>query len=64
MTWVSIKKRKPTTSGYYYWKGKGNYGGLAYFDGDSFDFSKDVPVNKVDEDYLYWLDEKDFKYEE
>ena len=32
MIWVSIQKRKPKTSGYYYWKGKSNYGGRAYYD--------------------------------
>jgi hypothetical protein len=33
------------------------------FNGNNFDFSKDVPVNKVDEDYLYWLDEENISYE-
>jgi len=32
MTWVSILKRKPTQSGFYYWKGKNNYGGKEYYD--------------------------------
>ena len=63
MKWVSIQKRKPKSAGNYYWKGKSNYGGLAYFDGSNFDFDKNVPVNKVDEDYLYWLDEENSSYE-
>ncbi len=60
MIWVSIKNRKPKTSGYYYWKGKSNYGGLAYYNDDSncFDFDESIPVNKVDEEYLFWLDEE------
>ena len=63
MKWVSIQKRKPKFAGNYYWKGKSNYGGLVYFDGSNFEFDKNVPVNKVDEDYLYWLDEENSSYE-
>ncbi len=32
MKWVSIQERKPTKSGFYYWKGKSGYGGKEYFD--------------------------------
>jgi hypothetical protein len=66
MIWVSIQKRKPKTSGYYYWKGKSNYGGRAYYDDDInyFDFDESIPVNKVDEENLYWLDEENAKYED
>jgi hypothetical protein len=66
MIWVSIKKRKPKASGYYYWKGKNNYGGRAYYYNDInyFDFDESIPVNKVDEENLYWLDETDAQYEE
>lgn len=66
MIWVSIQKRKPTRSDNYYWKGKGNCGGNAYYDVErnSFCFNNDVPRNKVDEDYLYWLDEDNAIYEE
>lgn len=66
MIWVSIAKRKPKQSGYYYWKGKGNYGGRAYYDADIsyFDFDKSIPVNKVDESNLFWLDEENAQYED
>lgn len=72
MIWVSIQKRNPKKDGYYYWKGKSNYGGRAYYNTElnkdnkpyGFDFDNSVPVNKVDEDYLYWLDEEDAQYEE
>jgi hypothetical protein len=66
MKWVSILKRKPKTSGYYYWKGKINYGGRAYYDEDVnyFDFDESIPANKVDEEQLYWLDEEIAEYEE
>lgn len=72
MIWVSIQKRKPIKSGYYYWKGKSNYGGMARYNSElnennvpyGFDFDDSIPVNKVDEDYLYWLDETNAKYEE
>jgi hypothetical protein len=71
MKWVSIQKRKPKTAGNYYWKGKSNYGGLAYYNPknnegnneEGFDFDDNIPVNKVDEDYLYWLDEENSSYE-
>jgi hypothetical protein len=60
MIWVSIQKRKPKTSGYYYWKGKSNYGGRAYYDDDInyFDFDESIPVNKVDEENLFGLTRK------
>ncbi len=72
MIWVSIQKRKPIKEGNYYWKGKSNYGGRAYYytkgnEGNAeegFEFDNSVPVNKVDEDYLYWLDEENAQYEE
>lgn len=69
MILVSIQKRKPPKSGYYYWKGKSNYGGKALYMTDSnephgFEFSEEIPSNKVDEDYLYWLDEENTSYEE
>lgn len=66
MAWVSIKKRKPIKSEVYYWIGKSNYGGRDYFDvsENRFLFNDDVPVNKVSEDNLYWLDETDIPYEE
>ena len=66
MIWVSIQKRKPKTSGHYYWKGKSNYGGRAYYDDDInyFDFDENIPVNKVDEENLFWLDEENAQYEE
>jgi len=68
MIWVSMQKRKPKKSGYYYWKGKGNYGGRSYYDVEDeinqFDFNEDIPSNKVDEEYLYWLDEEHAIYEE
>jgi hypothetical protein len=66
MIWVSIQKRKPKESGYYYWKGKSSYGGKAFYDHneDSFDFHHDIPVNKVSDDYLFWLDEENAEYEE
>jgi hypothetical protein len=72
MIWVSIQKRKPIKEGYYYWKGKINYGGRAYYNPENnegnneegFDFDDSTPVNKVDEDYLYWLDETGAQYEE
>lgn len=66
MIWVSKKKRKPKTSGYYYSKGKSNYGGRAYYDDDInyFDFDESIPVNKVDEENLFWLDEENAQYEE
>ena len=68
--WVSINDREPPINGFYYWKGKGNYGGYDYYycevegeiegEGKSrghFEFSNSVPVNKVDREYLLWLDE-------
>ncbi len=59
MIWVSIKKRKPTKEGNYYWKGKSDYGGRAYYYIEGgFNFDDYIPENKVDEDYLYWLDEE------
>lgn len=66
MIWVSIQKRKPKTTGYYYWKGKSGYGGREYYDNDTncFLFDESVPVNKVDVENLYWLDEGNAKYEE
>jgi hypothetical protein len=72
MIWVSILKRKPIKEGYYYWKGKSGYGGMAYYNpeinegnnSEGFEFDNSVPANKVDEDYLYWLDETNAKYEE
>ena len=66
MIWVSIQKRKPKQSGYYYWKGKNNYGGRAYYDDDInyFDFDESVPANKVDESNLFWLDEENAQYED
>ena len=65
MTWVSIEKRKPKKSGYYYWKGKSNYGGFTYYDEEEqcFDLDDSIPVNKVDESNLYWLDEENAQYE-
>lgn len=59
-------KRKPIKSDDYYWKGKSNYGGKDYYDIDtqSFTFDKDIPVNKVDDDNLYWLDEEEIQYED
>lgn len=61
MIWVSILKRKPQSSGFYYWKGKSDFGGRAYYDAESgrFDFDESVPANKVDDEYLYWLDESE-----
>jgi hypothetical protein len=72
MVWVSIQKRKPTKDGYYYWKGKSNYGGREYYNTEinefnneeGFCFDNSIPKNKVEEDCLYWLDETDAKYEE
>lgn len=66
MIWVSILKRKPAASGNYYWKGKSNYGGFSYYYADlnEFDFDADVPVNKVDFEYLFWLDETNAEFEE
>jgi hypothetical protein len=29
-----------------------------------FDFDESIPVNKVDEENLYWLDETDAQYKE
>jgi hypothetical protein len=66
MIWVSIQERKPKVSGYYYWKGKHNFGGREYYfvDLDCFDFDESIPVNKVDEKNLFWLDEENAQYEE
>jgi hypothetical protein len=69
MKWVSVLVRKPEVEGQYYWKGKSGYGGTAVFNPDSeinsgFDFGYDIPVNKIDPVYLYWLDETDAEYEE
>lgn len=60
MIWISVKERRPAESGYYYWKGRGHYGGRAYYctDLQGFEFDSDVPVNKVDESNLRWLDEE------
>lgn len=60
MVWVSIEKRKPKITGYYFWKGKSNYGGRAYYCVENgFDFDDSIPANKVDDEYLFWLDEED-----
>lgn len=66
MIWVSILKRKPTQSGFYYWKGKSGYGGKEFYNSElqAFEFDKNTPVNKVGKDFLYWLDESSAEYEE
>ncbi len=65
MIWVSIKKRKPLKAGNYYWRGKHGYGGYTYYEIESGEFDFDgVPVNKVDEDCVYWLDETDALFDE
>jgi len=60
MKWISIKERKPNKDGFYYWKGKGTYCGCDWYDlnDGEFDFNSEVARNKVDEEYLYWLDEE------
>lgn len=64
MVWVSILKRKPTKEGCYYWLGKSNYGGRTYYDLEhGFEFYVDVPVNKVSDEHLFWLDETDTNFE-
>ena len=59
MNWIPIRDRKPPESGYYYWKGKSGYGGWSWFNAETgeFEFNHTVPVNKVGEDYLQWLEE-------
>jgi hypothetical protein len=57
MIWVAAIDRTPTIVGNYYWKGKSGYGGLVFFDGNNFNFSSDVPKNKIDIHYLFWLEE-------
>ena len=39
---------------------------FASHDGDInyFDFDESIPVNKVDEENLFWLDEENAQYEE
>lgn len=65
MAWVSVRKRIPQISGKYFWKGKSGYGGMAWFDIEfGFEFDESIPVNKIAEDYLYWLDETDIKFED
>jgi hypothetical protein len=61
MKWVSVQDRKPENDGYYFWKGKGHYGGKSYFDcgENAFNFPLSVPANKVDPEYLEWLDESE-----
>jgi hypothetical protein len=60
MQWVLMAERKPAKDGYYYWKGKSNYGGFCYYyEEGGFDFDMSIPVNKVDEDSLMWLDESE-----
>lgn len=58
LRWVSIKERKPNESKAYYWKGKSGYGGYNYYWVDEgFEWGDYVPSNKIDEDYLMWLEE-------
>lgn len=66
MKWILFKTRKPQQSGSYYWKGKSNYGGKAlyYEDTQTFDFDDSIPVNKIGEDVLYWLDEENATYDD
>ena len=62
---VSVRKRLPIEEGEYYWLGKNRYGGIASYTFDEgFQFDDTIPVNKVDEHYLYWLDETNIKFEE
>lgn len=58
LQWVKFSDRKPTESNQYYWKGKSGYGGHHYYDAinDEWDWGN-TPVNKVSDDYLYWLEE-------
>ncbi len=63
--WVSVLKRLPTEEGYYYWLGKSRYGGKVYFDiEEGFQFDNNIPVNKISEAHLYWLDETNIEFEE
>lgn len=66
MTWTRAVKRKPKTSGFYFWKGKSGYGGMEYFNAEigNFELNQDIPANKRDEESLYWLDEENIKYED
>jgi hypothetical protein len=58
MKWVLMSERKPSVEGYYFCRGKSNYGGYHYYYEDTgFEFDNTVPVNKVSDDYLCWLDE-------
>jgi len=61
MKWVSVLDRKPKESGYYFWKGKGTWKGVVWFELNSeiFQFDENIPLNKVDENYLHWLDESE-----
>lgn len=63
MQWIEFSKRKPKKSKKYFWLGKSDYGGYTYYDVDldKWSFDNDVPVNKVSEDYLMWLDEEESK---
>ncbi len=57
MSWIKYNQKKPPKAGWYYWKGKSGYGGYAYFDGENFVWHENVPRNKVDVDYLLWLND-------
>jgi hypothetical protein len=58
MQWILFADRKPPKSDYYYWKGKRGGGYSQYWeDTGEFEFPKDIAVNYVSEEHLYWLDE-------
>lgn len=59
MKWVKFNERKPLLTGWYYYKGKDYYGGYTFFSVEDgcFYFEENIPRNKVDVDYLEWLNE-------
>lgn len=60
MKWISVLDRLPSVSGDYYLKGKGGYKTIAMFWLDEgWQFNVATAMNKVDEEYLFWLDEFD-----